>query len=520
MKAAVYCRLSKEDEALPEGAQESESIQNQRSMLLDYARQHGYEVVHVYADEDYSGMDRTRPDFIRLIEAARARAFEVILVKTLSRFTRDMELVEKYLHGLFPLWGVRLIAVVDHADTADAAGKKSRQISGLINEWYLEDLSANVRSVLTHKRRRGQYIAAFALYGYAKDPTDHNRLVIDPEAAGVVRRIFGLYQAGYGCARIARMLNEDGLPTPGQYRRQGPAGGLPYYNEGAAAKPELWTKGTVHRLLTTRTYAGDLEQGRHRRVSYKSTKTVWLPRRDWIVVSGTHEAIISPAEFDRVQQMLHSRARSGDGGRVHPLAGKVFCALCGRAMEQTVSGHRQKDGTRRRYFRCRTALQDKKRCPGQPYLAAAELEAAVLERIRQHLGGFLHPEDPALYPLAAEDTARRAEESRLKSELERRHAALESLYLDRCGGVVAEDEFLSLNRRFHRQICQLEQRLRTLETLPDTGARRTALRRRLTEAAALPVLDRTLVCLLVEQVRVWPPDSAAGTRPIEICWTF
>ena len=517
MRAAIYCRLSKEDEALPEGVQESESIQNQRSLLLDYARQQGYEVVHVYADEDYSGMDRTRPDFTRMIEAARARAFEVILVKTLSRFTRDMELVEKYLHGLFPLWGIRLIAVVDHADTADAAGKKSRQISGLINEWYLEDLSANLRSVLTHKRRSGQYIAAFALYGYAKDPADHNRLVIDPQAAGVVQRIFGLYQAGYGCARIARMLNEEGLPSPGRYRQ---AGGLPYYEEEETAKRELWTKATVHRLLTTRTYAGDLEQGRHRRVSYKSPRTVWLPRRDWIIVPGTHQAIIAPAEFDRVQQMLHSRARSGGGGRVHPLAGKVYCALCGRAMEQTTSGHRRKDGTRRRYFRCRTVLQDKTLCPGQPYLPASALEAAVLERLRQHLGVFLHPEDPALYPPAAGDKARRAEESRLKNELARRHTALESLYLDRCGGVLDEKEFLALNRRFHGQIAQLEQRLRALESLPDADAGRAALRRRLTEAAALPELDRTLVCLSVERVLVWPPDSTAGTRPIEICWTF
>ena len=189
--AAIYCRLSKEDEE--KSFDESESIRNQRELLLRWAAEHGYRIWRVYSDEDYSGADRTRPGFNAMLSDAQQGCFEVILAKTQSRFTRDMELVEKYLHGLFPEWGVRFIAVLDHVDTQDPAGKKARQINGLINEWYLEDLSGNVRAVLDHKRRSGCYIASFALYGYQKDPQDHNRLVIDPEAAAVVRRIFALY---------------------------------------------------------------------------------------------------------------------------------------------------------------------------------------------------------------------------------------------------------------------------------------------------------------------------------------
>lgn len=132
-----------------------ESIRNQRALLLAWAAEHGYRIYRVYADEDYSGIDRARPGFNAMLADARAGKFEVILAKTQSRFTRDMELVEKYLHGLFPEWGVRFIAVLDHVDTCDPAGKKARQINGLINEWYLEDLSGNVRAVLDHKRRSG-----------------------------------------------------------------------------------------------------------------------------------------------------------------------------------------------------------------------------------------------------------------------------------------------------------------------------------------------------------------------------
>jgi len=210
--AAVYCRLSREDE--DKTARESESIRNQRELLLNWAQAHGYRVYRVYIDEDYSGIDRGRPGFNAMLADAQAGKFEVILAKTQSRFTRDMELVERYLHGLFPEWGVRFIAVLDHVDTQDPAGKKARQINGLINEWYLEDLSANVRAVLDHKRHSGCYIASFALYGYRKHPADHNRLVIDPPAAAVVRKIFALYLAGHVTAKIAALLNKESSHRP------------------------------------------------------------------------------------------------------------------------------------------------------------------------------------------------------------------------------------------------------------------------------------------------------------------
>ena len=253
-----------------------------------------------------------------MIEAASQQKFDIILAKTQSRFTRDMELVEKYLHGKFVEWGIRFIAVVDHVDTADEANKKSRQINGLVNEWYLEDLSNNVRSVLTHKRREGKYIGTFALYGYIKDPEDNNHLLVDPEAAEVVRRIFTLYLSGNGTTRIARILNEEGIPSPTKYKREH---GFNYKKNVRCPNEDLWGKATIYRMLTNQTYAGNLEQGRHKKVSYKSKKTVWLPKKDWIVVPGTHEGIIDSESFARVQQMLREHTRGGGQGKINPLAG-------------------------------------------------------------------------------------------------------------------------------------------------------------------------------------------------------
>ena len=210
MKAAIYCRLSKEDE---DKIGESESIQNQKSMLLQYAIEKGFDIYQIYSDEDYSGIDRNRPAFNSMLQAASEHQFDVVLAKTQSRFTRDMELVEKYLHGKFMEWGVRFIAVVDHVDTNDTANKKSRQINGLINEWYLEDLSTNVRSVLDHKRKEGLFIGSFARYGYCKDPNAKGKLIIDPEAAEVVRRIFSMALNGIGAHKIARILNDENSPA-------------------------------------------------------------------------------------------------------------------------------------------------------------------------------------------------------------------------------------------------------------------------------------------------------------------
>ena len=156
----------------------------------------GWDIYAIYCDEDFSGIDSDRPDFNRMIQAAKQKKFQIILCKTQSRFTRDMELVEKYIHGLFPIWGIRFIAVADNADTEVKGNKKARQINGLVNEWYLEDLSENVRMVFDLKRREGKYIGGFPIYGYRKDPVDKNHIIPDPEAAEVVRQIFQLSQIG------------------------------------------------------------------------------------------------------------------------------------------------------------------------------------------------------------------------------------------------------------------------------------------------------------------------------------
>lgn len=204
--AALYVRLSQEDRNKLSREDESESIINQQNILTDYCKRNSFEIYDIYKDEDFSGSDRERPEFNRMISDAREKRFNTIICKNQSRFARDMELIEKYVNGLFPIWGIRFISVVDNGDTMNIANRKTRQIFALTDQWYLEDLSENIRATLSNKRRQGLWVGAFAPFGYVKDPKNRNHLIIDEEAANTVRYIFRLYLNGMGVTSKNHLL--------------------------------------------------------------------------------------------------------------------------------------------------------------------------------------------------------------------------------------------------------------------------------------------------------------------------
>ncbi|MGN1230709.1 MAG: recombinase family protein [Anaerotignum sp.] len=387
--AALYLRLSKEDMDKQDRGDDSESIKNQRSMLTEEALRRGFRIGEIYSDEDYSGTDSTRPAFNRLIADAKQRKFNVILCKSQSRFTRDMELSEKYIHGLFPRLGIRFIGVVDHTDTDIKGNKKARQINALINEWYVEDLSENVRAVYRSKMQQGQYLGAFALYGYRKDAADHHKLVVDEEAAEVVRKIFRYCLEGYGAQNICYQLQEEGILPPTAYKQsKGMAFHTPFQS-GYAAKKQLWGPTTVKRILTNEMYMGTLVQGREKRISYKSRKQVAVPKKEWVRIPAHHEPIISKGDFYQVQEILRLRRREAkaEGGSPYPLAGKVFCRECGSSMIR--SGAK---GTNGNYLRCRLAAKSRSSDCTSHSIKYFALEKALLEALQGQIAAFLQNE--------------------------------------------------------------------------------------------------------------------------------
>lgn len=296
--AAVYCRLSVEDEG--RGNAESESIQNQRSMLLAYAEERGWEVYKVYTDEDYSGLREDRPAFREMLQAAEEGCFSVILCKTQSRFTRSAETAERYLHGKFPLWGIRFVTAVDHVDTARRENKKARQINSLVNEWYSEELSENIRAVFRRKMKEGQFLGNYAPYGYRKGPC--GRLLPDGETAAVVEEIFALYLSGLSCGEIAGILTSRNVLTPSQLKKR--------RGEDMGRKDcTRWAAGTVRKILRNPVYLGHMAQGKEEKISFKEKKTRELPRSEWIIVENTHEAIIKDEIFQAAGRLMESRGR-------------------------------------------------------------------------------------------------------------------------------------------------------------------------------------------------------------------
>ncbi|NLZ81454.1 MAG: recombinase family protein [Clostridiales bacterium] len=330
-KAAIYCRLSKEDRDKFQKEDDSESIQNQKLLLTEYAYKHGYTITDYYCDDDYSGLDSERPEFNRLIKDAKTNKFSVILCKNQSRFTRDMELVERYIHGLFPLLGIRFVGIVDHVDSNDKGNKKSRQINGLINEWYCEDISDNVRSVLRAKMKDGQFIGSFAPYGYRKNPSNKNEILIDPEAAVVVKDIFSMFINGKSIRQICVILYGKGILTPSEYRKG--------VKELEGNKLKIWRKNTVRKILLNQTYIGSLVQGKTYKESYKSKKQIVKPESEWIIIKNNHESIIDESTFYIVENLIrenkrrYARENSHNKNReIFILASKVRCRDCGFTM--------------------------------------------------------------------------------------------------------------------------------------------------------------------------------------------
>lgn len=387
-RAVLYLRLSKEDVNKLKEGDDSVSIKNQRLMLTEYALAQGFQIAGVYADDDESGLYEDRPEFEKMMEDAKLGNFDIVIAKSQSRFSRNMEHIEKYLHHDFPLLGIRFIGVADNADTANAGNKKARQINGLVNEWYCEDLSDNIRSVFKAKMKDGQFLGSSCPYGYRKDPANHNHLIIDDYAAAVVRKIYALYMDGYGKGKIASLLSDEGILIPTRYKQE--VLGTTYKNSKLRKETTSWSYQTVHSILGNPVYTGTLIQNKSKKASYKDKKVIKTPKEEWIVVCDTHEPIIDKHTFELTQDLQKQRTKSVKTESNGLFSGKMYCADCKKSMERQYArrGNRGFIG-----YVCKTyKAQGKKICPSHSILSE-ELEQAVLESLKTEAGKILTQND-------------------------------------------------------------------------------------------------------------------------------
>lgn len=516
MKAAVYCRLSDEDSDKRNPSVESESIQNQKTMLVQFVLQQGWELYKIYSDDDYTGADRNRPDFNNLLADAELKKFQIVVCKTQSRFTREMEYVEKYLHTLFPAWGIRFISLVDHADTAVKGNKKARQINGLINEWYLEDLSENIKSVLTSRRQNGYHIGAFPLYGYKKDPEQKGRLIVDEEAAAIVREVFTLFSKGYGKTNIARVLNERKIPNPTQYKHQN---GLKYKPPKTKIST-LWKYPAISDMLCNEMYIGNMVQGKYASVSYKTQQNRPRPKEDWIRVENTHEPIIDTELWNTVQNMLALKSKPFAAGSIGLFAHKVKCKFCGCGMRSTGT-----DG--RHYLTCASRYVAKDACTGA-FISVRALEEAVLAELKKLTDEYLDKDEVERSVFLHLDhlSERKALLCNMEVLQKRRSEskkALTSLYLDRANGTLTEEEFSIMLQTFRKDTARYDNRIfETQARLDDVeNSIQSADAHQLLEAYFNAArLTREMVEKLIDCIYVGKKDSETKKIPAEIHWSF
>lgn len=487
-------------------------------MLCEYVYKHNWELYDVYSDDYYAGADRNRLQFKKLLEDdAENKKFDIVLCKTQSRFTRELELVEKYIHGLFPIWGIRFISVVDNADTENKGNKKSRQINGLVNEWYLEDMSENIKSVLTAKRKSGLHIGSFALYGYKKDPNKKGHLVIDEEAAKVVKEVFTLFSQGYGKTSIARILNNKGVPNPTEYKR---LHGLRHKRPNSK-NSTLWKYFAVSDMLANEIYIGNMVQGKYGSISYKTKKNIPRPREKWFIVEGTHEPIIEKEIWDNVQELIKSKAKPFKIGNIGIFARKVRCASCGYTLRTHISR-----GVC--YLRCPSRMLSKSSCIGT-FIQVKKLEKIVLDKLKQMYNDLINEEqlDQNVHLV---DNLQQQKEGILreitlyKKKISEYSNAIKDLYLDKSKGLISESDYKTFSRDFvsdKEKLANLVNGLKEkLVLINEKSFKKIDREKIITKYANIDKLDYETVQKLVNHICVGKINASSKEYPVEIFWNF
>lgn len=469
-RVGIYCRLSDEDR--DKGDLPSESIQNQIEMLSSYCKSKGWHIFDIYCDEDYSGADRNRPAFSRMISDCKAGRIDTVLCKTQSRFSRDMEIIEKYIHGKFCEWNIRFIGLVDNVDSCDKSNKKTRQINGLVNEWYLEDLSENIKKTLRSKNRCGKFTGAFAPYGYIADTNNKNRLMIDEYAANIVREIFRMYLIGFGYKAIADCLNACHILPPTLYKKQQ---GSKYQNLNACSLH--WTPAGIRYILTQEVYIGRTVSHKSEKISFKSDKRVSVSDKERIRVENTHDPIIDKSIWDRAQTLIASKKRASRcSNKVYALSGAVFCGDDNHKMIiSTSNGYR--------YLICKHC---KIRCRYE------DLESAVLNEINKQCRNIIKR------PIK-NDTRR----AHLEKAVRQRKQEIDIVYNDRLTGTISIDMFRRKYEELEKEIAVLNCELSEIETEKSVNSGQVFAR-----------LKPELFSMLIEKL------SLAKNGAVTIFWKF
>ncbi len=524
LRVGIYLRLSNEDRDKINKDDNSESIKNQRNMLNQYIEKHPeFVLTKEYCDEDLSGAGTYRPEFERLIRDCENKKLDIVLCKSQSRFSRDMEIVEKYINNKFKEWNIRFIGLSDNADTDNSGNKKSRQINGLVNEWYLEDVSNNIRSAFHSKMKQGEFISPFASFGYEVSKENNNKLVVDPVAAEVVKKIYNLYLTGLGFTGIAKYLNNKKIPSPSLYKYRK---GIKLNVVSNKPREEIkWTTNAVKTILTNEVYLGHLIQGKRTTVSYKNHKIKKKDKSEWIRIENTHEAIIDKEIFKKVQNNIKERTKSiKNTGIVHIFSGKVFCLQCGHYM-------RKKNSKEHEYLLCSKNRDGYDDCLNKISIRYDVLKKIVLDAINDKIQKFY--DEKKLESLNSTKNknifnkkikALEIQKIDVEKQISKTKNYLKNLYEDKVNGVITTGQFKDLVVEYNKnengyndQIKSINNEIAYYQMKKESSNNNKEI---FSKYQKLDELNRVIVDEFIDKIYIGKLRVETNSRDIKIKWNF
>ena len=518
---ALYCRLSVEDtkDEKKNGKEDlSNSIQNQKAMLLQYARDHRFPHPTFFIDDGYSGVTYDRPGFQKMLDEIEAGHVGAVITKDLSRLGRNSALTGLYINYTFPQNDVRYIAINDHFDSINPNSTDS-DIAGIknwFNEFFAKDTSRKIRAVQKAKGERGERLTVHVPYGYMKNPENPKEWIIDEEAAQVVKKIFTLCMNGRGPSQIADQLEKDKILTPTAYKNK--QGVKTPHTE--PENPYRWHESTIVNILERKEYIGAT-------VNFKTyTNSIWdkkqreNPEENRVIFYNTHPAIIEQEVFDKVQEIRQQRHRRTATGKSSPFSGLVFCADCKQKLYYSTTKYFEK---RQDFFTCSTHRANKDKCSGH-YIRAVVLEDLVWNHMKEVISYVTRYE--AHFRVEMEQKLRLQSEETIRvykkrlAQAEKRIGELDRLFIkiyeDNAKGKLNDDRFAMMSKTYEDEQAQLKVEIVNLQKEIEVQERQIEDLEQFIQRARrytdLTELTPYALRELVKAVYVEAPDKSSGKR--------
>jgi len=456
-RVGLYIRLSESDEDKTYES-ESESIVNQRNLLMDYVKMSGFTLVDEYVDDGFTGTNFDRPSFQRLLIDIENGRINCVITKDLSRLGRDYIQCGYYVEQYFPQKKIRYISILDQVDTfLESANNDIAPFKALFNDMTSKDTSKKIRSILKNKKEQGKFIGSKPCYGYMRDPLDKGHLMPDPEVAPVVKKIFKMAYSGTRISDIVSYLNDNKILSPSMYKNT---------KSSSRQKVNVWTISSVNKLLKNRMYTGDMVQNVQTKLSYKSQKKVALEKEFWIIVENTHEPLVSKVAFDAIQNAPARIKNTHCNREKRLLENLLVCKECGNSLSVLYRKNKNyKDG---KYWsvNCNKYARDPRRHLCYPHFFPYDkLEEKIMEAIKNTCQKYLNSlnikelSEKVISSRLTTKNEKLKEREKLVQEIEELKRKLDSLYDDKFSGIISVESYTRLSSQTEKQISALNLRV-------------------------------------------------------------